>query len=69
LRALGFLGLALLRIELFLLRPAPGFEHIALDVGALAPHLDIDGTGGGPDCRPVFNFALVLPLESDAARR
>jgi hypothetical protein len=35
-RALRLLGLALLRIELLLLRPRLALEHIALDIGALA---------------------------------
>ena len=42
-RALRLLGFALLRVELFLLRTRLALEHIALDVGALLTHLDVDG--------------------------
>ncbi len=67
-RPLCLLGLAPLRIELFLLRPRLPLEHIALDIGALAPHLDIDGTRAALVAGEL-ELALGLALERDAARR
>jgi hypothetical protein len=65
---LRLLGFAPLRIDLFLLRARLFLEHIALDVGALDAHLDVDGArpalGAGQ-----LQFALRLALERDARRR
>src|SRR5580658_5949916 len=65
--ALRLLGFALLRVELLLLGARLTFEHIALDVGALAPHFDVDGAGASLIAGQL-QLALGLALESDAAR-
>src|ERR1700691_1428201 len=65
--ALRLFGFALLRVELLLLGALVTFEHIALDVGALAPHFDVDGAGASLIAGQL-QLALGLALESDAAR-
>src|SRR5207253_6852909 len=68
LRARGLLGLASAVIDLVLLRARPLFQHVALDVGTLAAHLDVDGAGAPLGARQL-QLALGLALERDAARR
>ena len=66
--ALGLLGFAPLCIELLLLRPRLPLEHVALDVGALAAHLDVDGARAALIAGEL-ELALRLALERDAVRR
>ena len=62
------LGLALLRVELLLLCARLLLEHVALDVGALAAHLDVDGARAALVAGEL-QLALRLALERDLARR
>src|SRR6185437_60074 len=65
--ALGLLGLAPLYIDLFLLRARLAFEHVALDIGALAAHFHVDGAGAALIAGEL-ELLLGLALERDAAR-
>ncbi len=64
----GLFGLAALLVDLVLLLARLLLEHVALDVGAFAADLHIDGPGAALDARQL-QLALGLALESDLAGR
>ncbi len=61
------LGLAHL-VDLFLLQASLVLENLALDVGAFAAHLDVDGAGAALRAREL-EFGLRLAPQRDLARR
>ena len=63
-----FLGLAPLLIDLVLLLARLLLEHVALDVGALLAHLDVDRARAALGAREL-ELALRLALQRDLARR
>src|ERR1700733_12832130 len=65
---LGFERLATLDVDLLLLVAHLLLEHIALDISALAAHLDVDRARTALNTREL-QFALGFSLQSDLARR
>ncbi len=65
---LGLLGLAALGVPVLRVQAVLFLEHIALHVGAAAPHLDIDGAGTTLRARQL-QFALGLALQRDLVGR
>jgi len=63
-----FFGLAALGVDLVLLLTGLLFENVALDVGPLSTHFDIDCASAALRARKL-EFLLRLALESDLARR
>jgi hypothetical protein len=60
-------GFAALGVDLILLMARLLFEYIAFDVGALPPHLDIDGAGAAL-CARQLELLLGLALQRDLPR-
>src|SRR5690606_12339031 len=59
---------AALRVQLFLLLPRLLLEHVPLDIGALAAHLDVDRARPALAAREL-QLALGFALQCDAPRR
>jgi hypothetical protein len=64
----GFFSLTALRVDLVLMLASSLFQYIALDVGGLTPHLNVDGTGTTLRAGEL-QLALRFSPERDLARR